>query len=170
MRDRNSLPCASPSALTRSGQLRASAPSPIRLTMHWLRRSTASTRPSASTAPTLMAGTTSATSNSPRCRGCTGSTRSASTVTATTSRQRSSKQRSTLATNLPCRGLETNRTSLHQSQDGSPEDRLQAERGHRSDRPRGVQERVGEFEKGIGPLDEGTVDLASDGLELVHLL
>src|SRR5271157_4555473 len=84
-----------------------------------LRRSTASTRPSASTGPTPTAGTTSATTSWPRSRGCTGSTKNVFTATAATSRQRSSKQRSTLATNLPCRGLETNSESLHQTQGDS---------------------------------------------------
>src|SRR5208282_2695364 len=61
-------------------------------------------------------GTTSVTSNWQRSRGCTGSTKSASTATAVTSHRQSSKQRSTLARTGYYRGLETNNPSLHRTQ------------------------------------------------------
>lgn len=64
----------------------------------WRRRPTGSTRPSASTGPTRHGpGTTSTSSSSRRSRGCTGSTRTACTATATMSHPPSSKQPSTLS-------------------------------------------------------------------------
>src|SRR5690606_35004795 len=54
-----------------------------------------------------------------RSTGCTGSTNSGSTATAATCPRQSSKQRSTLPNKPTPSGLETNRTSLHQTQGGS---------------------------------------------------
>ena len=72
---RSSRRCASPNASTRSAPDPRSAPSPTATTTRWPRRPTGSTRPSASTGPTPRGhGTTSTSSSSPRCRGCTGST------------------------------------------------------------------------------------------------
>ena len=56
--------------------------------------------------PTPTAGTTSTTSNSPPCPGSTGSTNNGSTDTAATSRQPSTKQRSTLPNRPTPPGLE----------------------------------------------------------------
>ena len=108
-------PCGSPNASTRSAPGPASAPSPIRSITPWQRRPTGSTRPSASTGPTPPGGTTSTSSNSPPCRGCTGSTSSGCTATATTCHPRSSKQRSTLTDRPTPQGLESNSPSLHQT-------------------------------------------------------
>src|SRR5579875_3025261 len=65
------------------------------------------------------AGRTSATSSSPRSRGCTGSTRSASTATAMTSHRQSSRRRSTLPSRPTSHWLESNSHSLHRTQGGS---------------------------------------------------
>lgn len=97
-------PCASPTAWRRSGRVLRSAPWPTRSIPPWPRRPTVSPRPSASTGPTPTAGTRPATSSSPRSRGWPGSTRSGSTVTAVTYRQRSSRRRSTLPRGRPVTG------------------------------------------------------------------
>jgi putative transposase len=68
--------------------------------------------------PTPPGGTTSTSSSSPRCRGCTGLTSSVSTATATTCRPPSSKQRSTLPNRPTLPALESNSPSLHQTQGG----------------------------------------------------
>jgi hypothetical protein len=69
--------------------------------------------------PRPTAGTTSTSSSSRPCRGCTGSMGHGCTGTATTSRQRSTKKRSTLPNGPTPLGLESNRTSLHQPKGGS---------------------------------------------------
>ena len=89
--------------------------------MPWPRRPTVSTRRSAPTGLTTTSGTTSTNSNSRPCRGCTGSTRYDCTGTATTPRQRSTKQRSRLPDTPTPPGSESNRTSLNQTRGGSPD-------------------------------------------------
>jgi transposase InsO family protein len=69
--------------------------------------------------PTPPAGTTSSTSSWPPSPGSTGSTRHAFTATAETSRQQSSKQRSTLPNKPTTQWLESTNPSLHQTQGGS---------------------------------------------------
>ena len=64
-------------------------------------------------------GTTSTSSSSPPCPGCTGSITSGCTATAATSRQPSSKQRSTLPNRPTPPGSEPNSPSLHQTQGDS---------------------------------------------------
>src|SRR5690606_36441432 len=64
-------------------------------------------------------GTTSTSSNWPPWHGCTGTTSSGCTATATTSPQQSSRPRSTLPNTPPPSGQKTNSTSLHQTQWGS---------------------------------------------------
>ncbi|GAA0638211.1 hypothetical protein GCM10009547_48230 [Sporichthya brevicatena] len=115
-------------------------------TTRWPKRPTASTRPSAFTAPTAAAGTTSTSSNSRRCPGCTGSTRTASTGTAATCRRPNTKRRSTLAKTPTRSGLESNKKSLHQTQGDSvlpsdlPSRRRRAKGATRSPRGSGISD------------------------------
>lgn len=90
------------------------------LTMPPLRRPTGCSRPSAYEGRMRQrCGPTSTSSSSRHCRGCTGSTRIASTATAAMFHQQSSSQRSTLPNRPTPPGLETNSPSLQRSQGGS---------------------------------------------------